>query len=439
MSVQILQGDNRKTLKEIESGTVQTCVTSPPYWCLRDYGTAKWIGGDPDCDHSQKRGGHGATSKKQVTSAGTQNYHFRGICLKCGAVREDYQLGSETTPEEYVSNLVSVFREVRRVLRDDGTLWLNLGDSYAGSGGAGAWNKDRNGASRGARIGSKHGDSGNTSGVNPPSGLKAKDLVGIPWMVAFALRADGWYLRRDIIWHKSNPMPESATDRPTTAHEYIFLLSKNGHNPLVWRARNTREWSYSPDLTETLTIPDNKGGFVEVPRWKGFDYYYDADAIAEPALGENAKTFRGGAYVNNATFNNGEGGRRTVRGNTRHKNLQPDGQVPNSMHKRRAEGLPDVDYPTRNKRSVWTVATKPYKEAHFATYPPDLILPCILAGSRPGDIVLDPFNGSGTTGAVAVEYGRSYIGCELSQDYIDITSRRLSKVQPYFSEIENAR
>jgi DNA modification methylase len=397
MNVQILQGDCREVLAQIEPGTVQTCVTSPPYFALRDYGTARWIGGnDPECDHSQKRGGNGETSLKQVTSEGTQNYQFRGACGKCGALRVDEQIGIETTPEEYVSNLVTVFRAVWRVLRDDGTLWLNLGDSYAGSGGAGSWNKDRNGASRGARIGSKHGDSGHTSGVTPPPGLKAKDLVGIPWMVAFALRADGWYLRSEIIWYKRNPMPESATDRPTKAHEQIFLLSKS-------------------------------------PR-----YYYDAAAIAEPVsesskqrLSQDVENQRGSARANGGTRE-----KRPMR--AVYKNLQPDGQIPNSMHTRRAEGLPDEEYLTRNKRSVWDVTTKPYREAHFATFPPDLIEPCILAGSKPGDIVLDPFNGSGTTGEVSIKHNRSYIGCELNPEYVALTQRRLSKVQPVLYGAVNA-
>lgn len=369
MTTTILQGDCLETLKTLDAGIIQTVVTSPPYFGLRDYGV-------------------------------------------------DGQIGLEESPEAYVAKLVAVFREVRRVLADDGTLWLNLGDSYAGSGkgptghnGIGDQELRQGFSSRGSSIGSRHGDSGHTSGVKPPQGMKAKDLIGIPWMVAFALRADGWYLRQDIIWAKPNPMPESVTDRCTKSHEYIFLLSKSAR------------------------------------------YYYNAEAIMEPLaassvsrLSQDMEHQAGSSRVPGKT----NGNMKAVS-----KNLQPDGQQPNSMHLRRAEGLSDEQYQARNKRDVWSISedefiqflkwkaeqathkkdvwmvtTKPYSEAHFATFPPDLIEPCILAGSKEGDIVLDPFNGSGTTGATAVKYHRNYIGCELNPAYIELTNRRLGTVQP---------
>jgi DNA modification methylase len=322
---QILQGDCIETMRGLPAGIVQTCVTSPPYYGLRDYG-------------------------------------------------HEGQIGLEETPDAYVAKLVEVFREVKRLLRDDGTLWLNLGDSYNGSGGAGG----------------DYGVGGLKEGQPKYPGrniaaLKPKDLIGIPWSVAFALRADGWYLRSDIIWHKPNPMPESVTDRPTKAHEYIFLLSK---------AR---------------------------------EYFYDADAIKENFDPEWEARVR----------RESEKGMTKVNPNFKMDDSRNDkgygilnSQV-GARHTLLANG-------GRNKRSVWTVTTKPYAEAHFATFPPDLIEPCILAGSAVGDTVLDPFNGSGTTGAVSLKYGRKYIGCELNPDYIELSYRRIERSQPMLMEVSNA-
>jgi DNA modification methylase len=419
MNATILQGNCIETLKTLPAGSVQTCVTSPPYWGLRDYGTAKWEGGDPACDHLRPRlGGNGDKSpingkgSARDESVGLQQY--KGTCSKCGAVRVDEQIGMEETPEEFVNHLVLVFREVWRVLKDDGTLWLNLGDSYAGSGGAGGWSKDRNGAVENAN--------------KKVAGLKSKDLVGIPWMVAFALRADGWYLRSDIIWNKPNPMPESVTDRPTKSHEYIFLLSKSGK------------------------------------------YFYDAEAVREPVSEKTIERWGGLPERKNASL----------------QGLRAGSVV--------GESVMGVNKNGRNKRTVWTVTPKPYRGAHFATFPPDLIEPCILAGTSekgecpecgkawvrsvektpPGrhesenqtvgsgrgaggdqskhaapsvvrfvgwepqcscgadpvpQTVLDPFNGSGTTGAVSLKHGRGYIGCELNPEYIKLSHDRFSRVQ----------
>jgi DNA modification methylase len=309
---------------------------------------------------------------------------------------------------------VAVFHEVKRVLKDDGTLWLNLGDSYAGSGEGGGGN----------RKGNEHGQHDSMMGKRPiiinkskrgvarwgggnlpaTEGLKPKDLIGIPWMVAFALRADGWYLRSDIIWAKPNPMPESVKDRPTKSHEYIFLLSKSQH------------------------------------------YYYDADAVAEQVTQSsidriNQPTLElqiGSARVPGKTNGNmkavlkqDQTGNRTYTGfNERYrKGLQEHGQSICGKDKNRENGIPDPEYPTRNLRDVWTITTKPYKEAHFATFPPEIPERCIKAGSKPGDTVLDPFNGSGTTGSVATRLGRNYIGIELNPDYIILSEKRLSQTQ----------
>lgn len=319
--ITILTGDCRETLRSVEAGSVQCCVTSPPYWGLRDYGM-------------------------------------------------EGQLGLEKTPEEYVEKMVAVFREVRRVMRGDGTLWLNLGDSYCSQGGmhdgrddnqpgVGASRVWRNGSGRADGIVDQRGQR-NRNG-NAVIGLKPKDLVGIPWRVAFALQADGWWLRQDIIWAKPNPMPESVTDRCTKAHEYLFLLTKSER------------------------------------------YFYDNVAIQEAAIRPgDIQTFGGAKSL------------RTV--------IPADD--PRSRGGSEQWGRTVTAAETRNKRSVWEVATQPYADAHFATFPPDLIRPCILAGSRPGDIVLDPFGGSGTTGQVAIEYARRVILCELNPEYVKLAQVR---------------
>lgn len=377
----LYHGDALEVLKELPDESAHCCVTSPPYWGLRDYGTGTWEGGDPSCSHVQGRPGAGRADgivdermQRNRDGAGA----FKTLC-KCGAVRIDRQLGLERTPDEYVAKMVEVFREVRRVLRDDGTLWLNLGDSYAGSwgnyGGKNRGNGTQREILRGSQIHNEVYDE--MEDMRPPAswtkgtGLKAKDLVGIPWRVAFALQSDGWYLRSDIIWHKPNPMPESVTDRPTKAHEYIFLLSKSER------------------------------------------YWYDAEEIREP-------NETNGEFI---TEENKRGGWRPSGGDDREL---VGGKIENGR-KARADGkFPRLLNPNgRNKRSVWTVATSPYPEAHFATYPPDLIKPCILAGCPVGGIVLDPFAGSGTTGQVALELGRRAVLIELNENYLPFIQSRL--------------
>ena len=321
----ILQGSVFDRLKDIEDESIQCVVTSPPYWGLRDYGTAEWEGGDENCEHKIGRFEHSVSSKQKSNSA-SAGHQAKEKCPKCGAVRKDKQLGLEETPEEFVDNLVKMFREVKRVLRKDGTVWLNLGDSYIGGGRGYDYCKDGTVQMAHIKAGVKYGKP-----TGKIKGLKAKDLCGIPWRVAFALQSDGWYLRQDIIWHKPNPMPESVQDRCTKAHEYIFLLTKSAK------------------------------------------YFYDVDAVKE-------------------------------------------------------ESTDDTDS-LRNKRSVWTITTKPYKEAHFATFPPELPELCIKAGSKEGDIVLDPFFGSGTTGWVAQRLGRKWIGVELNPEYIKIAEKRFMQLE----------
>ena len=380
-------GDVRTVLAQIPDESVECCVTSPPYWGLRDYGTGSWEGGDEGCDHAQQR--REGDDSKQATSAGSARDSLAGRerCRKCGARRVDRQLGLEPTPEAYVENMVAVFREVRRVLRRDGTCWLNIGDSY----GSGPGRNDSESLSsipiaRGAGgslvpAGGAKQRGGQRQGKRPDSGIKPKDLVGIPWRLAFALQADDWYLRSDIVWSKPNPMPESVTDRPTKAHEYVFLLSKS-------------------------------------PR-----YYYDAEAIAEPAAWERwgdqtvVKPQPGTASwikpksKQELTGENRPGGR---------------GDTYLGFNERYAADDP-ASRKTRNARTVWEIATQPYPEAHFATYPQELVRRCIRAGCPAGGLVLDPFMGSGTTALVAREEGRKSIGIELNPDYCELAARRLAQ------------
>jgi DNA modification methylase len=306
-SYEILTGDVRERLADIPDGSVRCCVTSPPYWGLRDYG-------------------------------------------------HDGQIGLEQTPDEYVAEMVAVFREVRRVLADDGTLWLNIGDSYASFRDGKATPDTTRGDSTGTLV--EKGKASNRSASNfAGTSIKHKDLVGIPWRLAFALQADGWWLRQDIIWHKPNPMPESVTDRCTKAHEYVFLLTKSAK------------------------------------------YYYDHAAIAEASIhaGTTIKAYQSGKNQSGQAF------------------------------RQTATGGHDVTVgETRNRRSVWSITTKPFKGAHFAVMPEALAEPCVLAGSAPGDLVLDPFTGSGTVAVVALRHGRRFIGTELNPEYVQIAQDRIN-------------
>jgi DNA modification methylase len=390
----ILEGDARKLLAGLEPESVQTCVTSPPYWGLRDY-------------------------------------------------KVDGQLGLEPTPESYIEAMGDIFDEVKRVLRPDGTIWVNMGDSYASQG------KNRTEAQATAKSGLGGGlkTQTQTQISKITGGLKAKDLVGMPWMLAFELRRRGWFLRQDIIWSKPNPMPESVTDRCTKAHEYLFMLSKS-------------------------------------PR-----YFFDQDAIKEPAVDTEG---RGGAQhsegrgptdprgsggptdqagISGTWEDRQAGGARTApRGIQRALEIEGGGQrafrLDGTPHEDKADTAASTETGARrrpsvkrggfdgktnalpgreafravtdfrNKRDVWTIATKPFPEAHFATYPPELVEPCILAGSRPGDLVLDPFNGAGTTGLVALRHGRRYLGIELNPEYAEMARRRILADQPLLNQEE---
>lgn len=364
----VICGTVPDALGPIPDQYVQACITSPPYWGLRDYGLdlVVWDGG-PECDHEwetdfacpTKIGKQGSTEygKWPALANGMEKPKAGSFCVHCGAWLGC--LGLEPTPELYIDHLVQIFREVKRVLRDDGTLWINIGDSYC----AGTTSNRQKGTldfAEGTLIARQMPRNGT------PNGLKPKDMVLIPFRLALALQADGWWVRSDIIWHKPNVMPSSVKDRPTTDFEHVFLLSKNKK------------------------------------------YYYDQDAIREPWKDESIAV------------------------ESRGHNSKMYARVRLADHRdKRINGIAggNVDFKKgRNKRTVWTINTRPYSEAHFATFPPELIEPMILAGSAEGDIVLDPFAGSGTTLAEAKQHGRHYVGIEAQKEYIPLIESRVEEV-----------
>ncbi|HEU5397953.1 MAG TPA: site-specific DNA-methyltransferase [Gammaproteobacteria bacterium] len=422
----ILLGHALDRLREVPDNYVQCVVTSPPYWGLRDYKIASQVwGGDPTCAHdfalesvatevgkgnwTQGVNGRGEAqpggveAKREPLRATVET----GFCGLCGAWLGSF--GLEPTPELYVAHAVAIFREVRRVLRADGTCWLNIGDSYANDG---KW---------GGETGGKQSylDDNNRKRVGRDkrlTGLKPKDRVMIPFRLALALQADGWWVRQDIIWSKKNPMPESVRDRCTKAHEYIFLLTKSAK------------------------------------------YYFDQEAILEP-VSVNTHARLSQDVENQIGSERANGGQKT-NGNMKAVARSYKGSVPGRSggpgQDRRGDGgreghkLAEVgsgiksneDFSDkvcclvdkRNKRSVWEIGTEPFSEAHFATFPTELVRPCILAGSSEGDLVMDPFSGSGTTGLVALRHNRRYLGIELNPDYLEMSRRRIVEDAPLLTE-----
>ena len=385
MKLDMRLGDCLDVLPTLEAGSVHCCVTSPPYWGLRDYGTATWKGGDTECDHVDlEYYAEGKTEDEPeipLPADRSKAVHYRGTCKRCGATQTDSQLGLEATPEEYVAKMVEVFRAVRRVLRDDGTLWLNLGDCYNSS-------PSNHGLTASCESSDRRGN-GEKRRARNIAGLKPKDLVGFPWRVAFALQEDGWWLRSDIIWHKPSPMPEAVKDRPTRAHEYLFLLSKSRK------------------------------------------YYYDADAISEPVTGGAHPRGHG---VNPKAKSSPKDQARGERGEKTAASL---GRSPGWRSRQNPSFSASVNdlVMRRNKRSVWTVAQEPFKESHFATFPTKLVSPCILAGCPKGGLVLDPFAGAGTTGLVADRLERNAVLIELNPEYCDMAKRRIESDAPLFAEV----
>lgn len=420
----IILGDCLETLKSLPDESVQCCITSPPYYGLRDYGTGTWVGGDPNCPHyrTSKYSENTCTGHKAMAEQGEPvgDAIYKTVCPICGAVREDKQIGLEETPEQYVEKLVEVFREVRRVLKDDGTLWLNLGDTYNTS----SYKKDEKSNGYG-KQGTNKGTYENVVTRKTAECCKPKDLIGIPWMVAFALRADGWWLRQDIIFSKNNPMPEPVKDRCTKSHEYIFLLTKKPHYKFNYESIQEVATGYdgrkdtlhkgSPKYAETEIVPGQSiQSLAKSPheRWKFKEANDVLNSLKQAYGGETVRVDSGIKFGGNKYGDSDDPHYQTYSGDSWQQKLvvTEDGLVP-----------------VRNKRSVWNINLKPFSGAHFATYPEELVIPCVLAGTDEGDTVLDPFNGAATTGVVALKHGRKYIGCELNQEYIDISENRIKQ------------
>lgn len=343
-------GDALDVLRGLGDGSADCVVTSPPYWGLRDYGTGRWVGGNADCDH--RGGGPGGRRR-------------------CGAVREDRQYGVEATLEEYVDHLRAVFAEVRRVLAESGTVWLNLGDNYSAAPPGRTAAPMRSSTLAGRSAAARRRESVRRAGVDRARALPPKNLLGMPWRVAFALRADGWILRNAVVWHKPNAMSQSVRDQLSSRYETVFLL-------------------------------------VRRPR-----YYFDLDAIREPAAGTTRCTAAGGRgagkYGDVGAFRKAPPGAALRPTGRRHESTHPKG---------------------RNPGDVWAMPTRPLRAAHFAAFPIDLTLRCIAAGCPPGGTVLDPFSGVATTGLAACRLGRSYVGIDLNPAFHDIALDRLGLPRP---------
>lgn len=397
-------GNSLEVIKTFPDESVDCVVTSPPYYGLRDYGTGTWVGGDPNCPHyrTTKVSELTATGHKRMQDMGEAvgDAIYKSVCPICGAVRKDEQIGLEETPEAYIERLVSLFREIRRVLKKDGTCWVNLGDSYnSAPSGNSEENRKKHADSVSFRKPKKgEEDRSQQRKAGLVKGLKPKDLIGIPWMFAFAMRADGWYLRQDIIWHKPNPMPEAVTDRCTKSHEYIFLFSKS----------QKYYFDYEAIMEEAVTQVDPRiGKRVE----------YDGMRKGQEGTGNRA-------FVSlKVRYGNGTKAERT--------HEQGYAQKENGGHRDNSGGFDSEmvikdGMVVRNKRDVWSVQVRPNKEAHFATYPQMLIQPCILAGSPQGGVVLDPFMGTGTTAIACIREKRQYIGSELSDRYCAWANKRIT-------------
>ena len=491
MSVRILVGDALTRLRELPAESVQCVVTSPPYWGLRDYGNAKWEGGDPECEHEGKRtisgGTNPAVSSKQNSHPGSQGGEI-GDCVKCGARKAASGIGLEPTLAEHIDALVAVFREVRRVLRRDGTVWLNYGDAYAGAykGGGGPGLQRTN---KGSIIGGQ---------TIIPNGMKPKDLMGMAWRLAFAFQDDGWWLRSANVWNKPNPMPESVVDRPSSAYEMVFQFAQSGDS-LFWthpalpgtRAKPEPDYWWLNRQTREIVEPyddseRNPEKWRRVNLWKGHDYFYDADAVRSPLAESTQREIKDG-YHGHATKDFGSA----------------MAQDASAVKRRIVENPPSG----ANLRNVWTIPTQGYRQAHFATFPEALVQPCIASGtskrgacpecgapwtrvvekvsggiagqgswvdhSKDSQVgasrntlggqkvwdsytppkttgwepscdhaadpipctVMDPFAGSGTVGLVAARMNRSAVLIELNPEYAEMAKRRIHGAVGLFSPV----
>jgi DNA modification methylase len=474
-TVVIIVGDALECLRKRPAGSVQTVVTSIPYYGARDFNVAPSVfGGDPACRHRWPKTAvprKAAASTKR--SAPARAPRLSSFCRRCNAWLGCF--GLEPTYQLYIDHTVEIFREVWRVLRVDGTLWLNMGDGHV--------------TRRAGWSAARYKDDGfDHRFVDKPFdtiglGLKEKDLMGMPWRVALALQAAGWYLRQNIVWHKKNPMPETVYDRPTTAHEFIFLLAKSG-DTLLWRHRDSGQWvgcKPQPDWRwrnresrEVTAKPQTSKKWFQFNLWRGFDYYYDFEAIMEPTspdsharaaripppagwddtAGHHGSVHRQGRRQSSKTQARDDQGLRSSarmgrapgwrnrdlgsapprKNNTSFDSALKLGDygdghagTPKQNEKFYATIGTGAQLPKRNKRSVWSIGSQPFKDAHFATFPPALIEPCILAGCPVGGVVLDPFAGAGTTGLVAALNGRNAILIEKNRDYAAIAQKRIAE------------
>jgi site-specific DNA-methyltransferase (adenine-specific) len=505
---EVLIGDCIEQLKTLEDESVNCVVTSPPYYGLRDYGTGKWVGGEPDCEHEGHVLGNNRNFVDREGRGSNAKALTAGTCTKCGAVKEDAQIGLEDTPEAYISNLVNVFREVRRVLKPDGTVWLNLGDSYwGGKGKSGARSPEKYATDYGTgRLNKAHHAAGAGTGKTRPtdrkhSVFKPKDLMMIPHRVAIALQEDGWWVRQDIVWTKPNPMPESVKDRCTKAHEYFFLLAKEqvyyfDHKAIQEQvasstvARERRGVSANHKNTDgapgqavhTFTKARDKDPTREVSTLRNKRTVWEEKSSTKFGSKHEELIHRGGMHQERGegliAYRPNEPAQEAfvalLRENLKKKeayaSLSPGIKKTTIDHWYRndqwfslpsiddwelvrellkdAEGfdvideqmtdiqfksdeIANVDEGKRKKRSVWNVSLRAFKGAHFATYPPELIEPCILAGCPEGGTVLDIFAGSGTTGGVAIKNQRNAVLIELNPEYAALIPKRIEAIMGF--------
>lgn len=387
-TVSLYTGDARSTLATLSTGSVDSVVTSPPYWGLRDYGTGQWVGGDPACTHSAGRSTNIPHTTVGYPASSTPRGGDPQTCRRCGAIRVDQQYGLEPTPQDYVDNLRALFAELRRVLKPTGTVWLNLGDSYSAEPPGRSNHAMRHSTLRSAAAAAVLREQVRSAGVDRTRTLPRKNLLGMPWRVALALQADGWMLRNAVVWAKRNPMPESVRDRLSTTYEFVFLLTANP--------------TYHFDL-DAIRVPLRRSEALGEGIPVG-DPHVAEDALPGTSSRRRGRSVYGAKYEDPASFTRGPHGAAIRPTGRRHDHTHPRG---------------------KNPGDVWHLSTRPLRDAHFATFPIDIPLRCIAAGCPEGGVVLDPFSGTATTGLAALQLGRRYIGIELNTSYNRLAAARL--------------